>query len=47
MSALGLMNVLTSIREENGPTLFVSFLITEHGNPITEEDGDNLIRENL
>ena len=47
MAVLGLLNVLTSIREESGPTLFVSFLITEHGNPITEENGDNLIRENL
>lgn len=46
MAGLGLVNVLGSIREETNQSLYVSFLTTEDGQPIVEEDGDNLIREN-
>tara|TARA_R110000782_G_scaffold36141_1_gene86158 strand:+ start:6903 stop:7040 length:138 start_codon:yes stop_codon:yes gene_type:complete len=44
---LGLPNILTNLVEETSQQLFVSFLTEEDGTPIAEEDGDNLIRENL
>jgi hypothetical protein len=45
--ALGLPNILTNLTKEQGRDLFVSFITEEDGTPIAEEDGDNLIRENL
>ena len=44
---LGLQNILTNLVEETKQSLFVSFITEEDGTPIAEEDGDNLIRENL
>jgi len=44
---LGLQNILTNLVEETKQQLFVSFITEEDGTPIAEEDGDNLIRENL
>lgn len=44
---LGNLNTLTNLTEEVRADLFVSFLLTEDGSPIAEEDGDNFIRENL
>ena len=44
---LGLGLNLTHIDGSEGQDLFVSLLTTEDGQPITEEDGNNLIRENL
>lgn len=47
MAGLGLVNILGSIREETNQNLYASFLTTEDGQPIVEEDGNNIIRENL
>lgn len=44
---LGLQNILTNLVEETRQELFVSFITEEDGTPIAEEDGNNLIRENL
>ena len=44
---LGLQNIITNLVEETRQSLFVSFITEEDGTPIAEEDGDNLIRENL
>lgn len=44
---IGLPNILTNLVEETRQELFVSFITEEDGTPITEEDGDNIIRENL
>lgn len=44
---LGLQNILTNLVEETKQQLFVSFITEEDGTPLAEEDGDNLIRENL
>lgn len=44
---LGLGINLPHIDGAGGQDLYVSLIMTEDGQPITEEDGDNLIRENL
>lgn len=44
---LGLGHTVTRIETTGLQQLYVSFLTTEDGQPIVEEDGDNLIRENL
>lgn len=44
---LGLKNILTNLVEETRQDLFVSLITEEDGTPLAEEDGDNLIRENL
>ena len=44
---LGVTFGLQNMTEMGGQSLYVSFLTTEDGQPIIEEDGDNLIRENL
>ena len=47
MPQLGLLNILTVVLDDNYQDLFTSFIMTEDSRPITEEDGDELIRENL
>jgi|32_taG_2_1085360.scaffolds.fasta_scaffold09956_3 hypothetical protein len=44
---LGVTFGLQHMTEMGDQSLYVSFLTTEDGQPIVEEDGDNLIRENL
>ena len=44
---LGVTFGLQYMTEMGSQDLYVSLLTTEDGQPIVEEDGDNLIRENL